>query len=700
MNNQVIKQNEVFFLTDEDGNVSSSAKGILGVFTDDTRFLSEFVVEVENLEMEVLSSRVSKHFVGTVRLANRAVIEHGEVKVWRESVGLERKRFVCDGVVYETLSFRNYNSYPVHIELAVRAASDYSHMFACRGYEEGAKGDFHPIVLAEGTARFGYTGLDKVVRNTDINFTPAPHEWSAVEGVLNARYAFELAPHDGYEIAVTIVPELDGKRGEPIDRAAALQRVEESFAAWGEETTKVVTDNEAFNRLYDRSRYDMFALLTDLGDGRFPVAGVPIFAVPFGRDSLIAAWQTAVVQPEIMRGTLKTMARHQGTKVDAWRDEQPGKILHEIRYGELANLNIIPHAPYYGTIDATPLFLVLAAEYFYWTGDEEFLRELLPNIERALDWCDQYGDRDGDGYLEYYQESSKGCTNQGWKDSGDSVVHRNGELAEASIALSEVQGYVYDAKVRLASVFERLGHAEKATALREQAAALRARFAEDFWMDDEKYVALALDKRKAQVGSVSSNPGHNLLSGLLTEEQAAHVAKRLLADDMFSGWGIRTLSAKEKAYNPMSYHNGSVWPHDNSLIVMGLKRYGFHAEAERVMEGLIEAAGHFAYDRLPELFCGYDSGEGHPVSYPIACSPQAWAAGTALTFVRVILGLMPDVPAGIVTIAPSLPKGIHYMEVTNLRVGSGCLDLLIQKEGGHTSFKVLRNTSGLLIVAG
>lgn len=700
MNNQVIKQNEVFFLTDEDGNVSGSAKGILGVFTDDTRFLSQFVVEVENLEMEVLSSRVSKNFVGTIRLANRAVIEHGEVQVWRESVGLERRRFIYDGVVYETLSFRNYNTYPVRIELAIRAASDYAHMFACRGYEEGAKGDFHPVVLAEGTARFGYTGLDKVVRNTDINFTPAPHEWSAVEGVLNARYAFEIAPHGGHEIAVTIVPELDGKRGEPIDRATALQNVEESFAAWGEETTKVVTDNEAFNRLYDRSRYDMFALLTDLGDGRFPVAGVPIFAVPFGRDSLIAAWQTAVVQPEIMRGTLKTMARHQGTKVDAWREEQPGKILHEIRYGELANLNIIPHTPYYGTIDATPLFLVLAAEYFYWTGDEEFLRELLPNIERALEWCDQYGDRDGDGYVEYFHESNKGVSNQGWKDSEDSVVHRSGELAEASIALSEVQGYVYDAKVRLASVFERLGQAEKATALREQAAALRARFAEDFWMDDEKYVALALDKYKAQVGSVSSNPGHNLLSGLLTKEQAAHVAKRLLADDMFSGWGIRTLSAKEKAYNPMSYHNGSVWPHDNSLIVMGLKRYGFHAEVERVMEGLIEAAGHFAYDRLPELFCGYDSGEGHPVSYPIACSPQAWAAGTALTFVRVMLGLMPDVPAGIVTVSPSLPKGIDHMEVTNLRVGSGFLDLLIQKEGGHTTFKVLRNTSGLQIVAG
>ncbi|MGB8956162.1 MAG: amylo-alpha-1,6-glucosidase [Tumebacillaceae bacterium] len=700
MNNQVIKQNDVFFLTNAHGNVTTATDDILGVFTDDTRFLSEFAVEVENLEMVLLSSHVSEKYVGTVRLTNKEVVANGEVQVWRESIALERKRFIYNGVVYETISFRNYNTYPVHLELAIRAASDYAHMFTCRGYEDGPKGEYHPVGLTDSTARLGYTGQDKVVRNTDISFAPAPQDLQAADGTLNTRYAFDLAPQGSFEIAVTIVPELDGKRGEPTDRLLALQKVEESFAAWDAETTQVVTDNEAFNRLYNRSRHDMLALLTDLGDGRFPVAGVPIYAVPFGRDSLIAAWQTAAVQPEIMRGTLKTMARHQGTKIDAWRDEQPGKILHEIRYGELANLNVIPHAPYYGTIDATPLFLVLAAEYFYWTGDEAFLRELLPNIERALEWCDQYGDRDGDGYVEYYQESSKGCTNQGWKDSGDSLVHRNGELAEASIALSEVQGYVYDAKVRLASVFERLGHAEKATALREQAAALRTRYAQDFWMDDEKYVALALDKNKAQVGSVSSNPGHNLLSGLLTEEQAAHVAKRLLADDMFSGWGIRTLSANEKAYNPMSYHNGSVWPHDNSLIVMGLKRYGFHAEAERVMEGLLATAGHFAYDRLPELFCGYDTDEGHPVSYPVACSPQAWAAGTALTFVRVILGLMPDVPAGIVTIAPSLPKGIHHMEISKLRVGSGFLDLLIQKQGEHTTFKVLRNTSGLQIVAG
>jgi glycogen debranching enzyme len=698
---RVIKEDDLFLLTDDRGAIAEDSQEIVGLFTDDTRFLSQYDVQVENMEMILLSSQVSHDFVGTIRLTNMEVVENGEVTVWRESIGFDRKRFISAGVLYETLSFKNHNTYPVKIELAIRAASDYAHMFTVRGYEAASKGEFFPTECTGSQLVFGYKGLDDVTRRTFLGFDPAPAE------VLNdgparggVRYEFELAPQGTYQIEVVMQTELNGVRKEAQERETALKALQDSYKAWDEECTQVVTDNEAFNRIFQRSKYDMRALLTDLGDGRFPVAGVPIFAVPFGRDSLIAAWQTAAVNPEIMRGTLLTMARKQGTKLDEWREEAPGKILHEIRYGELANLNVIPHAPYYCTIDATPLFLVLAAEYYHWTGDEVFIRELLPNIEAALGWIDQYGDRDGDGYVEYYQESSKGCANQGWKDSGDSLVHRDGSLAEASIALSEVQGYVYDAKLRLATVFERLGQTDKAASLREQAASLKERFARDFWMEDQQYVALALDKSKAQVGSVSSDPGHCLLSGLLTEEQASKVADRLLAPDMFSGWGIRTLSTKEVAYNPMSYHNGSVWPHDNSLIVMGLKRYGFHEHADRVIEGLLATAAHYEYDRLPELFCGFEREEGYPVPYPVACSPQAWAAGTALTFVRVMLGLMPDVPAGVIRIAPSLPKGLNEMQVTNLRVGNGSLDLLIQKyNDAHTTFKILRNTTGLQILA-
>jgi glycogen debranching enzyme len=701
MNEQVLKHDDLFILTGADGNVTPDPDRILGLFHDDTRFLSRYVLTVENLEMVQLSSRVTPQFVGIVRQTNKEKVEDGTVKVWRESIGLERKRFIFGGVFYETIAFRNHNVYPVELKLALRAEADYAHMFACRGYEEAAQGEYvQTVVKTENVFRFGYKGLDHIERHTELRLSPAPQELTALERGGEARYAVTLEPQGTFELDVVIVPELNGKAAEVMPKMEALAALHAAYERWEEETTSVTTDNANFNRLFQRSKTDMLALLTDLGAGRFPVAGVPIYAVPFGRDSLIAAWQMAGINTDILRGTLKTMARSQGTKVDAWRDEQPGKILHEIRYGELANLGVIPHAPYYGTIDATPLFLVLAAEYFHWTGDEAFLRELLPNLEAALAWIDQYGDRDGDGFVEYYQESSKGCANQGWKDSGDSMVHRSGELAEAPIALAEVQGYVYDAKVRLSSVFERLGYSARAEELRQQAALLREKFAQAFWMDDEKFVALALDRHKEQVGAVSSNPGHCLASGILNDEQAQHVADRLLADDMFSGYGIRTLSAKEKAYNPMSYHNGTVWPHDNSLAVMGLKRYGFHAHADRVMEGLIEAAQHFAYDRLPELFCGFDSSEGAPVPYPVACSPQAWAAGTPLMFVRVMLGLMPDVPAGKVKLSPSLPKGISRMEVKNLRVGNGSLDLLIEKYNAVTTFHVLHNSTGLEVVVG
>jgi glycogen debranching enzyme len=697
MDYQVIKENDLFLLTNARGDVLPGSEHIVGLFTDDTRFLSRFEVTVENLEMILLSSHVSHDFIGTIKLTNKEAVENGEVKVWRESVALERKRFVAQGVLYETLNLRNYNVYPVPIRLRVEAGSDFAHMFTVRGYEDGAGGEFLPPLTGKDGVRFAYNGQDGVKRCTHLQANPAPTDVAA-DGTM--RFHFELPPQGTQEILLTVVPELDGRRADIQHPAQALAYLKQSYADWRAECTEILTDNEAFNRLCQRSTHDMFALLTDLGDGRFPTAGVPIFAVPFGRDSLIAAWQLAAIQPEIMRGTLKTMARHQGTRTDPWREEQPGKILHEIRYGELANLGVIPHAPYYGSIDATPLFLVLAAEYFDWTGDEAFLRELLPNLEAALAWIDQYGDRDGDGFVEYYQESSKGCANQNWKDSGDSMVHRDGTLARAPLAASEVQGYVYDAKLRLARLFEQLGQGEKAEHLRRSAAALQAKFASDFWMEDVQYVALALDADKNRVGAISSNPGHCLLSGLLNAEQARAVADRLLADDLFSGWGIRTLSSAERAFNPMSYHNGSIWPHDNSLIVMGLKKAGFHEHADRVMEGLLAAAAHFPYDRLPELFCGYGADEA-PVPYPVACSPQAWAAGTPLTFVRVMLGLMPDVPGGFIKIAPSLPDGLNVMEVRNLRVGNGSLDLLIQKySAAHTTWKVLRNTTGLQVISG
>jgi glycogen debranching enzyme len=400
--------------------------------------------------------------------------------------------------------------------------------------------------------------------------------------------------------------------------------------------SSVQTDLKQLEKLVKRGTDDLRVLLTDIGSGLFPVAGLPWFGVPFGRDSLIAALQLLPFNSNIAKATLKTMAFYQGTKVDPWRDEQPGKILHEIRYGELANTNQIPFAPYYGSVDSTPLFLMLLVEYVKWTRDLELVKQLEDNIERALNWIDEYGDRDGDLFVEYHQEAQKGIANQGWKDSGDSVVHRNGDL-QSPIALCEVQGYVYQAKKGISTIYGALGYGDKAEALDEQAERLKKEFNHVFWMEDVEFYAIALDEHKQQVGTITSNPGHLLQSGILSNDRAKKIANKIVNKNMFSGYGIRTMSKGEAGYNPMSYHNGSVWPHDNSMILLGLSKTNQKEDMKKVVQGLITASTHFEYDRLPELFCGYDDSIKNVVPYPVACSPQAWAAGTPLTFVQSLL---------------------------------------------------------------
>lgn len=696
MNYRVIKEDDLFLMTDPMGNIPPKSDGVYGLFSKDMRFLSRLEVIVENVEMLLLSSHAAENYIGTIRLTNKEKREDGNIRVWRESIAMERKRFISRGVLYETVSFQNHNAHPVELDVKIKVAADFKDMFVVRGFFPLKEGCHDPVQVSRSGITFSYSGIDNLKRVTRISFQPEPKTISENGEI---TYTIHLEPFGDGSFDMTVVPEMEGLRPVVQTKADAIHQLQESYQVWENSCTRVETDNETFDRMVNRSKKDIRVLLTDVGHGPFPVAGLPMFAVPFGRDSLIAALQLMAINPDIARGTLKTMAAYQGTRVDPWRDEQPGKIMHEIRYGELANSGEIPFSPYYGTIDATPLFLVLAAEYYDFTGDDDLLRELLPHMERALEWIDRYGDRDGDLFVEYHREAGKGITNQGWKDSGDSIVHRDGSLAESPIALAEVQGYVYDAKLRLAVLFERLGRADKAEQLRREAESLKEKFAKDFWMEEEEFVAIALDGEKRQVRSVTSNPGHCLWSGILSEEQARKVADRLLAPDMFSGWGIRTMSTDSTGYNPMSYHDGSVWPHDNSLCVLGLKRYGYDEHANKVMEGLIESAKHFPYDRLPELFCGYPKEEGYPVPYPVACSPQAWAAGTPLVFVRTILGLMPDVPNGVIYLSPTLPKGINVMKVYGLRVGNGSLDLLIQKYSEcHTTCKVLFNSTGLPVV--
>jgi glycogen debranching enzyme len=429
-------------------------------------------------------------------------------------------------------------------------------------------------------------------------------------------------------------------------------------------------------------------------------AGVPWYVAMFGRDALIASHQLLMVNPEPARNTLLFLAERQGTKEDPWRDEEPGRILHEVRRGELAGAGLIPHTPYYGTVDATPLWLIVFAQHFRWTGDLEFAKELLPAAQAALDWIDRYGDRDGDGFVEYLSRSPQGMRNQGWKDSGDSVVHADGRLAEPPIALAEVQAYVYMAKLRVADVFEAVGEPDRADALRGEAEVLRRRFNDVFWMDDENFFAGALDRDKRQVRTIVSNPGHGLYCDIVDTDKAAHLARRLLAPDMFSGWGIRTMSKSAAAYNPMSYHNGTVWPHDNAFIAAGLKRYAFVKETNRVATAMFDAAIYADYMRLPELFCGFTRRTpNRPVSYPVACSPQAWAAGAPYLILQAMLGISARAHENLLTVnKPHLPPWLNTVELRGIQIGDSKISLVFRREGEITGFSLLSREGDVRVI--
>ena len=568
-------------------------------------------------------------------------------------------------------------------------------MFLVRGFQSGEVGSLKGVEMSTHSMTYVYQGADNVIRSSVVSWDLDAVE--VKEGFVD--FEFNLPHGEEQKLTFKVNPEIGGERGTDYDADVAYSKLVDSYRSWNDRTTKVKTDYLPLQRMVDRGVSDLRLLLTDLGYGPFPVAGLPWFGVPFGRDSLIAALQMLSFNPDIAKGTLRTMGHYQGKNNDPWRDEQPGKIMHEIRYGELANTNQIPFTPYYGLVDSTPLFLVLLVEYVKWTKHLALAEELMPNILAALDWIDQFGDRDGDGLVEYHQESSKGIANQGWKDSGDSIVHRNGDYAETPIALVEVQAYVYQAKTGLADLFENLHNPKMAKELRQQAASLKVTFHDAFWMKEHGFYAIALDKDKNQVGTLTSNPGHVLYSGIMNEECIESVSRVLTSEKMFSGFGVRTMAEGEAGYNPMSYHDGSVWPHDNSMIAWNGKN-DRAKESSLIMNGLIEAAGHFEYDRLAELFCGYHHGSGKLIKYPVACSPQAWAAGTPLTFIQTILGCYPDSLKGELPLSHICFNRTNVLHVDYLRIAGGMLWLSLErKKNGATELIVHKNTTDLRIVA-
>ncbi|MGE8078841.1 glycogen debranching N-terminal domain-containing protein [Peribacillus loiseleuriae] len=696
MDYRVIKENDLFFLTDTKGNIPENHYYGLGLYTKDTRFLSKLDLKINGEEPILLSSSATENYMAEVLLTNPHMENEAGLVLWRESVEIERTRFIYDDVLYESIKVKNYFPKPISFNISLHMDVDFADMFIVRGFQTGNIGHRTGQTIEDRAFSYHYIGADEVKRSTKVSWDKDAKNVSDQGDIL---FEFHLDHEEEETFTLMIQPQIgEDEDKEIIPHDQAVRLLEDSYKQWNGKVTKVETDYQPLQRLVERGIGDIRVLLTDLGYGQFPVAGLPWFGVPFGRDSLIASLQTLPFYPEVAKGTLFTLAEKQGKNIDPFRDEQPGKIMHEIRFGELAETGQIPFAPYYGTVDATPLFLVLLTEYVKWTGDLEIVKQLHENIYAALNWIDQYGDRDGDGFVEYYQEASKGIANQGWKDSGDSIVHRNGDYAEAPIALSEVQGYVYHAKMGVASLLDKLGEDDKALKLRTEAEQLKAKFEQSFWMNDTQFYAIALDKKKEQVGTITSNPGHVLFSGMLSEERAEAVVETLVSDKMFSGYGIRTMGAGESGYNPMSYHDGSIWPHDNSMILLGMSKLGYKQDVNVVIEGLIKAADAFEYDRLPELFCGYGKERGEPVKYPVACSPQAWAAGTPLVFIQSLLGLFPDSLQQQIHLAPNLLDKMDLLKVEDISIGSGLLSVKVTRNDERIHVEIEKNTTDFEVV--
>jgi glycogen debranching enzyme len=753
----VIKENEIFFVSDGRGDVSAHAGDGQGLYYHDTRFLSLYQLAVDEFEPVVLATAGELNFLTTLQLANSATVLPDGQALRARSISVRRIRFLQDGL-HERIGFFNYNAFPVTATVRLSFAADFRDMFEVRGYhrrsEHGTIG--MPALLGDELV-LPYVGLDGVERCTRIRFgvPPAHLEIVAPDAALAgpmptpefgeepgeprsdspvlpsiacALFHVLLEPRAGSALTVHIRPTLGdgatapGTLGGPLAvgtgsevRAAtpaagavpslddAYQAIRESYRAWVDDCTAISTDSDVVNHLLQRSESDLRLLMNQLPTGLLPMAGIPWFSVPFGRDSLITAYATLMLNPAIAYGTLRFLAQHQGREVNDWRDEEPGKILHEIRMGELATSGAVPFGPYYGSIDSTPLFLIVLGELVRWTGDWVFAATLRPAVERALEWIDRFGDVDGDGYVEYRSRSERGIANQGWKDSFDSVCHRDGSLATPPMALCEVQGYVYAARRLAAELFAGWDEPGRAAALREQAEALRERFERDFWLEEEGCYAMALDGAKRPVPSVGSNAGQVLWSGIAPPERAARVAERLLAPDLLCGWGIRTLSSDEPTFNPMSYHNGSVWPHDNALITAGLQRYGHEAAVMEVAAQVYEAGVRFPGYRIPELYCGFTRDRHYqslPADYPVSCRPQAWAAASVFLLLQQTLGLRTDPANRRVVLRPRLLPGVQTVRLRGLRVLGSSLDLEVRARDGRVHVEVEGDRAPQVVMRG
>lgn len=683
---RTIKHNDIFLVTDENGNVLSGNMSGYGLYFGDTRFLSRLELKINDTHPIVLSSSTETGHSSIIIDTNGKLKDNldPEKVILQETIQIKRESIIY-GSYFETITLANYNAFEVGIKLELLFEADFQDIFEVRNISIVTPVEKQVSTRTEkNKLTFSYTDLTDAILDTEIDFlnNNLPVPVLIEEG--KVVYELKLAPAEKreikYQINLKSTADLP-KKFTADDFNDALDKALHDDKAWNKETSGFKSDNDDFNEMIQRAYKDVNMLITKATYGEYISAGIPWYTTLFGRDSIITSRQCLMLNPNLAKNVLETLAKFQGKEYNPWRDEEPGKILHEIRFGELARSNKIPHSAYYGTIDATPLWLILLYEYFKWTDDRDTLEKLWPNALMCLNWMEKYGTYQG--FAAYSQKSEKGLENQSWKDSWDSHMHEDRTLAEPPIASAEVQGYFYSAKVKMSKLATIMDDSILSRRLSSEAKEFKERFHRAFWMEDLKYYALALDKDGKQLKVISSNPGHLLETGILDPYYANLVADRLFQKDMFSGWGIRTLSADCLAYNPMSYHNGSIWPHDNSIIAFGLAKIGRSDLVIKVLTALFEAARLMYYKRLPELFCGFSRRYrilDPPVSYPVACNPQAWAAASVFLLIQAMLNIEPDAQSSKLRILNAVvPDWLDSLKIRNLKVGSAFVDLEFNK---------------------
>jgi glycogen debranching enzyme len=686
----VLKHGELFLLSERGGDVPWERPHAYGLFLRDNRYLDGLQLRLNGEPLKTLSAIDARRYRVRHYLSNPDLpCGDGEI-VERSTIEVRRDRVIRGETFYEMLTLTNYGSEPAPLKFEIRYRACFEDLFILKGFMDEPRGK-----VGRGDVHGGqqvclhYDAVDGTHLSTTLGFDPAP---SSLQ-VDCARYEFKLEPGACYRVALTVRPceSADPQRAlaRPRDPNVLARMLQRSARLWQDSVARVRSSNETFDRVFDRAVSDLGVLRSRIDGIPYFVAGVPWFVTLFGRDAAICGLQTLPYGARTAGDCARLLARYQADRVDAFRDAEPGKILHELRRGELSRAGEIPQSPaYYGTVDATPLFLRLIAEYVAWTADLALARELRGNINRALGWIDNYGDHDGDGYLDYVGKYSGNLINQGWKDAGNSIVHADGSMPEPPIAIVEAQAYVYRAWLDTARLLRLLDDETKARELEERAAELKERFDRDFWSDDIGFYLVGRERDGRPIASITSNAGHVLESGIAPEHRARVVAERLLQDDMYSGWGVRTLSSKNPAYNPMGYHLGSVWPHDNALLIAGLCRYQRFEPALKLFSDLVGVATHVEEFRLPELFCGHsrEPGQLRPIPYPVACIPHAWAAGSVLHSLAALLGLRADAPQRrLAIVRPRLPEWLEQLQLTDVVVGDATLDLQFTRAEGTTA---------------